>query len=60
MKLWKMRVRKVYESLAELEAYDCLYSIAYRLGYKDCETLWSDNPMIQGSVDPKDFGKAAK
>lgn len=60
MKRWKMKVQKVYKSLAELEAYDGLYNIAARLGYTDCARLWNDNPMIQGSIDPRDFGKAAK
>ena len=55
--MWKMKVRKVYASLDELKAYDNIYHIAARLGYSDCETLWNDNPLIQGSVNPQDFRK---
>jgi hypothetical protein len=57
-KLWKMRVQKVYQSLEELIAYDEIRAIADRCGYGSCESLWNDNPMIQGSVNPSDFGLA--
>lgn len=56
--LWKDKVRKVYSSLAELEHYNGIYGIARRCGYRTCKRLWHDNPMIQGSTDPKDFGLA--
>jgi len=55
MKLWKARVRKVYESLEDLKMWDEVYNIAKRLHYRDCETLWEENPIICGSVNPADF-----
>jgi hypothetical protein len=53
--MWKQHVQEVYESLEELESYDNTCGIAERLGYSDAESLWEDNPVIQGSTDPKDF-----
>jgi len=55
MKLWKQRVRKVYESLEDLIAWDEIYSICTRLGYSSCEELWDENPILCGSVNPSDF-----
>jgi len=52
---WKDRVRDIYSSLEELRAYDRTYGIAGRLGYKSATELWNDNPMISGSVHPKDL-----
>lgn len=56
MKTWKNRVKEVYADLEELEGYDFLYGIAKRCGFKSAKDLWEKNPMIGGSVDPKDFG----
>ena len=55
-KLWKMRVQKNYGSLDELIHCDSAYNIAKRCGYNSCEKLWEDNPMLQGSTNPSDFG----
>ena len=55
MKLWKARVKKIYESLEDLKRWDEIYNIAKRLFYSDCETLWKENPIICGSVNPEDF-----
>jgi hypothetical protein len=52
---WKARVRKVYSSLEELEAYDEIYGIVRALGYRSARKLWEDNPFIGGSVYPEDF-----
>lgn len=54
--MWKTKVKKVYSSLEELRAYDELYNIVSKCGYSDAEKLWNDNPFLQGSADPKDFG----
>ncbi len=59
-KLWRKRVRAVYASLSELEAYDEIYNIAGRCKYKSCKKLWSDNPMLQGSTNPVHLGLAKK
>lgn len=58
IQVWRMRVREVYASLAELEHYDGIYGIAKRCKFRTCKALWHANPMIQGSTDPKDFGLA--
>jgi hypothetical protein len=55
MRLWKQRVRKVYESLEDLKAWDEIYSICKRLGFSSCEKLWEENPVLCGSVNPEDF-----
>lgn len=52
---WQSKVRKVYSSLDELQAYSEMYGIASRLGYGDAQELWMDNPTIRGSVDPDDL-----
>lgn len=54
---WRMRLRKNYASLEEFEAYDSVYNLAKRLGYKSAKTAWRYNPMIEGSVNPSDFRK---
>jgi hypothetical protein len=58
MRKWKDKVRDVYGSLEELQSYDRHYSIAKRCGYSDCQSLWEANPVICGSVNPSDFGRA--
>ena len=55
---WTARVRAVYSSLAELVAYDSTYSIARRCGPRSPSALWKANPVIGGSVNPRDFGRA--
>ena len=60
MKTWRGRVRKMYRTLDELKAYDEVYSIVRRCGYKSAETLWKANPMIGGRVNPEDFGLVLK
>lgn len=57
---WADRVRNVYSSLSELIAYDEIYSIAKRCGFKSAPELWRANPLIGGSVNPQDFGLAQK
>jgi hypothetical protein len=55
LKGWQARVRKVYESLEDLRAWDQMYGIASRLGYTTPEALWEANPTIRGSVEPGDL-----
>lgn len=58
LKLWKDRVQNVYTSLEDLRNYDSIYGIVARCGYLDAAALWNDNPMLQGSTNPGDFGIA--
>ena len=59
-KLWRKRVRQVYDSLAELASYDLIYGVCERCGYYSPDEMWSDNKFLQGSVNPADFGLATK
>lgn len=54
-KCWRSRVRALYDSLDELEAYDRNYGICARLGFPDPAELWESNPTISGSVYPEDL-----
>lgn len=54
--MWHNRVREVYSSLEELQGYDETFGIVERCGYASAEELWNDNPMLQGSTNPEDFG----
>lgn len=58
MKTWKDKVQNIYSNLEELAAYDSVYKIAARCGYDSVYEMWMDNPVIGGSVNPKDFGIA--
>lgn len=55
--MWKGKLQDNYDSFEEFEAYNDNYGLAKRLGYASAEEAWKDNPMIQGSTDPKDFKK---
>jgi len=55
--MWKGRLRKVYGDVEELRAYDSVYGVCARIGCSSPAAAWKDNPMIRGSVDPKDFGR---
>jgi len=54
-KCWRARVREIYDSPEELEAYDRNYRICARLGFLDVAELWETNPKIEGSVYPADL-----
>lgn len=56
MKTWQAKVREVYRSLKELRAYNRVYEIVGRCGFRSAKKLWEVNPVIGGSSNPKDFG----
>jgi hypothetical protein len=56
MKIWIDKVQNIYSSLVELEVYDRMYNITERCGFKNVKEMWDQNPVIGGSVNPKDFG----
>jgi len=60
--MWKARLQSVYDSKEEWLAYSDIYGLAKRLGYSDPHQVWEENPMVQGSVNPKDYklSKGAK
>lgn len=63
---WKKRVKSVYKTIDELKSYDDMYGILKYANdsakkqkkptWKTLEDFWKANPMLTGSVDPKDFG----
>ena len=57
MKVWKDKLHDVYSSLDEFIGYCDIYDCHTRLGYKTPEDAWAENPLIQGSTDPKDYKK---
>jgi hypothetical protein len=54
-KVWKDKLQKVYSSFEEWKDFSEMYGLAKRLGFKDEKEAWDKNPMIQGSVNPKDY-----
>ena len=54
---WQSKLRKVYASFAEFKAFDEMYGLHGRLGYKSSKSAWGKNPTVQGSVLPGDFRK---
>jgi hypothetical protein len=57
LKGWRDRLRKVYSDLEEFIAYDELYGLAERLGFKSAKLAWVANPLVEGSVEPDDYRK---
>lgn len=56
--MWQNFLQKNYISQDEWQYYSDLYNLAERLGYATADEAWEDNPFIQGSTNPADFGKA--
>ena len=54
---WQSRLHDCYEDYDTWEAYAESYGLHTRLGYKSPKSAWAANPMVQGSVDPKDFSR---
>ena len=58
--MWKARLQSVYESKEEWLAYSEIYGLANRLGYADANRAWDENPMVQGSTNPRDYRRSNK
>jgi len=55
--MWKSKLRDNYDNdIEQFRSYAETYGLLSRLGYDTVEQAWEDNPMIQGSTNPKDFG----
>ncbi len=53
---WQCRLRENYDNnFEQFDAYDEVYNLAIRLGFKNAEHAWNVNPIIQGSTNPDDF-----
>jgi len=57
---WKEHLQNVCENFGEFQLYSRLYDITRRLGFKTEEEAWEKNPLIQGSVNPRNFRIAKK
>lgn len=53
--VWKARLRRVYDNVEELSAYNNVYNVCARLGFASPAEAWAANPMLRGSVDHRDF-----
>lgn len=56
--MWKAFLRDNYGSREEWQSFSDTYGLAERLGYDSADAAWEDNPYIQGSTNPADFGPA--
>lgn len=56
---WQARLREVYDSKSEFEAYCNIYSIHTRLGFTTPQAAWKKNPTIQGSINPADLKRVS-
>lgn len=54
---WQCHLHKNYADYEDFEFYAELRGLHTRLGYKTPESVWKDNPIVQGSVNPSDFCK---
>lgn len=53
---WQCRLRENYDNnFEQFDAYDEVYNLSIRLGFKNAEHAWNANPIIQGSTNPLDF-----
>ena len=52
---WQGRLKSVYADFSEFCHYNNVYGIAARLGYKVAANAWKANPIIEGSVNPRDL-----
>jgi hypothetical protein len=57
LKGWQGFLRENYESFAEFQSIAENYNLHGRLGYTTPKAAWDDNPVVQGGVQPNDFGK---
>lgn len=49
------RLKEIYDNYDEFLVFNKMYNITERLGYNTPKSLWEDNPIFQGSSNPKDF-----
>lgn len=54
---WRAKLQDNYENkLMNWLEHASTYNLAERLGYDNPTDAWNDNPEIEGSSDPRDFG----
>lgn len=52
---YQNRLREDYSSYQEWQYYANMYGLHSRLGFNSPRQTWRKNPLIQGSVVPRDF-----
>ena len=52
---WRARLHENYSCYEEWSDYAETYGLHIRLGFPSPETAWAENPIIEGSVEPRDF-----
>lgn len=57
---WRSRLQAQYRSLDEFTIYSELYNLHARLGYYKPRAAWEANPVIEGSINPRDFRRVSK
>jgi hypothetical protein len=55
LKGWQARIQDVYASFSVFADYCFIYNNHARLGFDTPEEAWEANPVIQGSVLPRDY-----
>lgn len=53
----RSRLQSRYSSFEQFEQYSDVYGLSEALGYLDPFDAWNDNPIIESSVEPRDFRK---
>lgn len=53
---WRARLREVYGSAEEFEAWDGCYGLLERLKFASVAEAWEADPIIQGGTNPADYG----
>lgn len=56
--MWQAFLRDNYSTREEWTSHSDTYGLAERLGYASADEAWNENPFIQGSTNPADFGRA--
>ena len=53
--MWSARLQDNYVNFNEWRRYSQTYGLTKRLGFNSEEEAWDINPLIEGSVNPRDF-----
>lgn len=55
---WQCKLQENYLNFEEFAMWSDIYGIATKLGYKTSKAAWRFNPLIRGSINPKDLQKS--
>lgn len=51
----QQRLKDIYENYDEFILFNKMYNITERLSFPSPRKLWEENPIIEGSANPKDL-----